>query len=108
MADSKTFRTLALSFPGTTEAPHFDRAAFKANKKIFATLQEAANIGMVQLSIVDQSVYCAIDNEMIYPVPGGWGLKGSTYIALKKIKKTLLKEVMKVAYDKVMSKVPKK
>ena len=100
MSNSKTFRELALSFPDVTEAKHFDRAAFKA-KKIFATLQEEANIGMLQLSPIDQSLYCKIDAEIIYPVPGGWGLKGATYIDLKKIKKPLLKEMMTIAYKKI-------
>ncbi len=106
MADSKTFRQLALSFPDTIEAPHFDRAAFKANKRIFATLQEAAHIGMAQLTPADQYVYCAAD-QAVYPVPGGWGLKGSTYIDLKKIKKSLLKEILTVAYETVMAKKKK-
>ena len=100
MSNSKTFKELALSFPGVTEAKHFNRTAFKV-KKIFATLQEEANIGMIQLSPVEQSLYCKIDMEVIYPVPGGWGLKGATYIDLKKIKKPLLKEIMAIGYKKV-------
>jgi hypothetical protein len=103
MADSKTFRDLALAFADVTEAPHFNKAAFKVNKKIFATLQEEANIGMVQLTPAEQSLYCKVD-PAIYPVPGGWGLKGSTYINLKKIKKTLLKEMLLIAYTDKLKK----
>ena len=35
-----TFRQMALSLPGAVELPHFDRASFRVNKKIFATLDE--------------------------------------------------------------------
>jgi hypothetical protein len=35
---------------------------------------------------------------MIYPVPGGWGTKGATYIELIKVKKTLLKDALLTAY----------
>ena len=99
MADSKTFRELALSFTGVTEAPHFNKAAFKV-KKIFATLQEDEGIGMIQLSAEEQSLYCKVDPAVIYPVPGGWGWKGATYIRLAKIKKPLLKEMMAIAYKR--------
>ncbi|MFN2458948.1 MAG: hypothetical protein ABR502_12175, partial [Chitinophagaceae bacterium] len=47
---TEQFRTLALSFPGTIEAPHFDRRAFKGiNKRIFATLHEETATGNVNL-----------------------------------------------------------
>lgn len=106
MASSNIFRELALSMESVIEMPHFNRTAFKTNKKIFATLQDDAGIGMVQLSPASQSVYCAVDSAAIYPVPGGWGVKGSTYIDLKKIKKPLLKEMLSMAYNKAAT--PKK
>jgi len=37
MTSSSDFRAIALSLVGTTEAPHFDRAAFKV-ARIYATL----------------------------------------------------------------------
>jgi hypothetical protein len=38
MATAKDFRRIALSLPGTTEAPQFDRTAFKV-ARIYATLK---------------------------------------------------------------------
>ena len=40
-------RRLALALPGAIEAPHFDSASFRVNKKIFATLGEAAGRAVV-------------------------------------------------------------
>ncbi|MGD9769345.1 MAG: hypothetical protein AB7U62_17055 [Pseudolabrys sp.] len=37
MATAAQLRKIALSLDGTTEAPHFDRAAFKV-KRIYVTL----------------------------------------------------------------------
>ena len=108
MADSSSFRQLALSFADVSEAPHFEKAAFKANKKIFATLQEEKNIAMIKLSPADQYVFCSADKIAIYPVPGGWGLKGATYVDLKKVKKSLLKEMLTIAYKSVTTKPSKK
>lgn len=53
------------------------------------------------LSPKDQSVYCLIDSSVIYPVPNKWGLKGSTYVVLKKVKKEILFEMLCTAYCKV-------
>jgi hypothetical protein len=98
MVTNEIFRQMALSFSETAELPHFDRASFRVNKKIFCTLLEKESLAMVKLSPLDQSVFCAFDRTVIYPVPGGWGLKGATYINLQKVKKTLLKDAMTVAY----------
>ena len=98
MVNINTFRQMALSFPETVELPHFDRASFRVNKKIFCTLLEKDALAMVKLSLVDQSVFCAFDKTVIYPVPGGWGKQGATYIDLKKVKKAMLKDAMTVAY----------
>ena len=100
----ETFRQMALAFPDVVELPHFDRASFRINKKIFATLLEKDSLAMVKLSALDQSVFCAFDKTIIYPVPGGWGLKGATYINLKKIKKAMLKDALTVAYSTVPGK----
>ena len=37
MATAADLRRIALSLPGTTEAPHFDRTAFKV-RRIYATV----------------------------------------------------------------------
>ena len=104
MVTVETFRQMALAFPDVVELPHFDRASFRINKKIFATLLEKDSLAMVKLSALDQSVFCAFDKTIIYPVPGGWGLKGATYINLKKIKKAMLKDALTVAYSMVAGK----
>jgi hypothetical protein len=56
---------------------------------------------MVKLSLTDQSVFCSYDNSIIYPVPGGWGRQGSTFIELKKIKKGMLKDALTTAFCNV-------
>ena len=105
MPGPKTFRQLALACPETVELPHFDKASFRVNKKIFATLSEEKNLGMLMLTPEEQYVYCKFDPEAFAPVPGKWGLKGCTHVHLKKVKNTVLKEAMEAAY---MGKVRKK
>ena len=101
MVDIETFRLLALSFPGAEEQPHFHLASFRLGKKIFATLHEKDNRVMLQLPLVEQSVFCSYGEVVFFPVPGGWGQKGATFVDLGKVRKDMLKDALKVAYERL-------
>ena len=98
MVSINTARQLALSLPEATEQPHFHLSSFRVKNKIFSTLWEADKKLMVRLSLVDQSVFCVIDKNIIYPVPGGWGRQGATFIELSKAKKQIVKEALTCAW----------
>jgi predicted DNA-binding protein (MmcQ/YjbR family) len=104
MVSIEAFKNLALSLPEVSEAPHFEKTSFRINRKIFATLDEKQHIACVMLSLIDQSVFCAYDETIIYPVPNKWGQKGATFINLKKIRKTMLKDALQQSYDLVSAK----
>lgn len=97
----EAFRKIALSLPGVCELPHFDRASFRVGKRIFATLSEKENRAMLKLSLVSQSVYCSYDPGIFFPVPGGWGKKGATYVDLASLKAGIGKEAIKTAYNEL-------
>lgn len=97
------FKTLALSLPGVLEQPHFEKTSFRTRKKIFATVSESNHLACVKLSPIDQSVFCAFDKTIIYPVNNKWGKQGWTFVELKKIKKNMLKDLLKTAYTEVTS-----
>ncbi|MEO6230378.1 MAG: MmcQ/YjbR family DNA-binding protein [Ferruginibacter sp.] len=107
MADIKSFKTIALSFPGSIEMPHFEKTSFRANKKIFATLDQQHKVGCVKLNEIDQSVFCAIDKLLIYPVKNKWGKNGWTLIDLTRIDKRLLKEILATAFNAINKKPTK-
>ena len=98
MVSIETVRQLALSFPETDEHPHFDRQAFRVKKKIFATLSEKDMTVSLKLTLMDQSVFCAFDTTVIYPVAGGWGRMGFTLVNLKKVKKIMFKDALTTAW----------
>ena len=99
MVSNNVFTQLASAFPAIEILPHFHKISFRLKKKIFATFDEKHSIAMVKLSLIDQSVFCAFDKNVIYPVPGQWGQQGATYINLKKIKKVILKDALTCAYN---------
>ena len=99
------FRKLALSFEGTEENPHFDRAAFKVTgKRIFATLHRKSKTVNLKLSVVDQSVFCDYGQQAVYPVPNKWGLQGWTTIELEKAPRELIQDALETAYREILSK----
>lgn len=103
MVTIKRFKELVLSFPEVVEQPHFDKVAYKIRgKRIFATLSPENLLVCAKLSLVDQSVFCSFDKAVFFPVDNKWGLQGYTYINLKKVRTSMLKEALTTAYQDVL------
>jgi hypothetical protein len=98
MVNIETFKQLALSFPGVEEQPHFEKTSFRVKKKILATHAADSHVICVKLTEVDQSVFCAFDKTIIYPVANKWGKQGWTLVDLKKVRKDMLKDLLTTAY----------
>jgi hypothetical protein len=91
----------ALELPEVEEKPHFHLTSFRVKNKIFATIHADKNYMMVKLSPIDQSVFCSYNKEVIFPVPGGWGKQGATFINLKKVRKTMFLDALTTAWKTV-------
>jgi hypothetical protein len=91
-------RKAALALPEVEEKPHFHLTSFRVKNKIFATIHADKNYVMVKLTLIDQSVFCTYNKEVIFPVPGGWGKKGATFINLKKVKRSMLVDALTTAW----------
>jgi hypothetical protein len=102
----KSFRELALSFPGTEECVHFDRVGFRITKKrMFSTYLASDNTANVFLTAPEQAVFCKM-SAGIYPVPNKWGEKGATTFELDKVPVEIVREALLSAYNEVLR--PKK
>lgn len=109
MVSVNAARKLALSFPGTEENPHFDRAAFKViGKKIFASLHEVQKTVNVVLTPADQAEFCSLGKDAVYPIPNKWGLQGWTTFDLAKVDEDLLSAALHTAYTNVIEQKKKK
>ncbi|MGV3632554.1 MAG: MmcQ/YjbR family DNA-binding protein [Bacteroidota bacterium] len=98
MVSTATVTQWALSFPETTEEPHFEKTSFRVRKKIFATLDPEKQIACLKFTEVDQGVFITLDPEAIYPVPNKWGKRGWTLIRLEKVQQDLFQEALRTAY----------
>ncbi|MES2591768.1 MAG: MmcQ/YjbR family DNA-binding protein [Bacteroidota bacterium] len=101
MVTIETARKLALAFEEAEEQPHFEKPSFRIKKKIFATLDLKQNLACLKLTEIEQSVFSAFDNSIIYPVPNAWGKQGWTFFDLKKIRKDMFKDALTTAYCNV-------
>lgn len=107
MADTETFRQLALAFPGVTEQPHFEATSFRINGKIFASFEADKARACLKFSLNDQQQFSSFD-KAIYPVDNHWGKSGWTYIDIQKIREELLADALRSAYNEVAQSKPKK
>jgi hypothetical protein len=98
MVSIETFSRLALAFEQTIQAAHFEKISFRVNKKIFATLDISKKKAVLKLPAIEQSVFCAYDKTIIYPVHGKWGLQGWTIVELNKVGKNMLNDALTISY----------
>jgi len=97
MATGKDLRRIALALPGTTLAPHFDRAAFKV-ARIYATLAADGCTANLKLTPDEQALKCATAPEGFAPVPGGWGSQGWTTATLAALTTAELEAALETAW----------
>ncbi len=81
MATAKDFRDAALSLEGTSEAPHFDRRAFKA-RRIYATLAADELTANIRFPPEEQAFRCEAQPDAYRPIPNKWGAAGWTIATL--------------------------
>lgn len=96
--------SFALTFPETSESPHFEKTSFRVRKKIFATMNKEKMNLVVKLSAIDQSVFCDMLSDSVQPVQGGWGKKGWTSIDINTITEESLQDLLTTAYKEVAPK----
>ena len=89
-------RKIASGFPEVIEEPHFEKTSFRVKKKIFVTCN--GHQAFIKLSGIDQSVFCSVDRQIIYPVDNKWGKQGWTIIEMTRIDKDLFNDAIITAY----------
>jgi hypothetical protein len=97
MATGKDLRRMALALEGTTEAPHFERAAFKA-ARIYVTLAPDGRSANFKFTPDEQEFKCMLAPEAFMPVPNAWGKQGWTTATLSKLSAAELKAALEMAW----------
>ena len=98
MATGGDLRRIALSLDGTTEAPHFDRAAFKVGC-IYVTLASDSRTANIKFTPEEQEFKCMLAPGAFTPVPNAWGKQGWTTLSLAALGVAELKNALETAWQ---------
>lgn len=103
MTNGSDLRRIALSLPGTSEAAHFDRAAFKVNR-IFATLAADGATANLKFTPDEQEFKCQLAPEVFAAIDNGWGRQGWTTIHLAAASESELRAALEMAHAHAVGK----
>jgi hypothetical protein len=107
MADAADLRRIALAMPGTTEAPHFDRAAFRVDR-IYVTLAGDGLSANFKFSPDEQEFKCQLAPEVFSPIDNAWGRQGWTTATLAAATEDDLHAALEMAHTHAVGKPKRK
>ena len=103
MATSDDLKRIALSLEGTTEAPHFNRTAFKVARN-FATMPGDGLTANLKLTPDEQEMKCLLAPEAFAPVPNAWGARGWTTMTLAPLNVDEVRDALEMAWRHALPK----
>ena len=107
MADAADLRRMAMGLSGTSEAPHFDRAAFKVDR-IYVTLAADGLTANFKFTPDEQDFKCHLAPEIFAPIDNAWGRQGWTIATLKAATQDDLRLALETAYAHAVGKPKRK
>jgi hypothetical protein len=97
LASGDDFRRIALSLEGVSEAPHFDRAAFRV-ARIFATLAADGQSANFKFTPDEQEFKAMLAPEAFSPLDNAWGRRGWTVARLSALSEADLRAALEMAW----------
>jgi len=103
MATAEDLRRMALGLAGTTEAPHFDRAAFKV-ARIYVTLAADGRTANFMFTPDEQALKCTTAPDAFAAIPNTWGTRGATTATLANLSAAELESALRTAWTRALPK----
>jgi hypothetical protein len=92
-----------MALEGTSEAPHFDRTAFKA-ARIYVTLAADGRSANFRFTPDEQEFKCMMAPEAFAALPNAWGRQGWTMATLSALSSAELESALETAWRHATSK----
>lgn len=96
---AQAFRQIALALEGAVESVHMGHPDFRVGKRIFASLHQENQFGMVKLTPDQQSSFIEDYPVAFAPEAGAWGRSGCTRVTLKAVDEDILGEALTLAWQ---------
>ena len=97
MANGEDFRRIALALEGASEAPHFDRMAYRV-ARTFATLAADKQTANIRFAPEEQEFKCMLAPEAFSPLDNAWGRQGWTLAKLSALSEEDLRAALEMAW----------
>jgi len=107
MADADDVFRIARSLEGTTEAPHFDRIAFKVVRTYSTLAADRLSINL-KFTPEEQEFKCLLAPEAFSAIPNGWGRQGWTVAILARLSEDELRAALVMAWEHGRAKAKRK
>lgn len=98
------FRVLALALPEAEEREHMGHPDFRVRGKIFATLAEDDESGVLKLTLDQQEEFVGEGGGPFEALAGAWGMRGWTRVRLAKARKDRVRRAMRAAWENMAPK----
>ena len=98
------FRRIALGMKGAIEGAHMGHPDFRVNNRIFATLHDDREFGMVKLTPDQQEQFTRAHPDTFALESGAWGLAGCTRVRLASVDEEALGEAVTLAWQNIVNK----
>jgi len=96
-------RKLALALEGASEVPHFDRAAFRTPRRMFATMSGDGRDVNFMFDPMLQEHYVAMAPDAFAPLANAWGKQGATRCLLKAVDEATFRSALAAAHARSMA-----
>jgi hypothetical protein len=93
------FRRIAIGMKGAVEGAHMGHPDFRVNGRIFATLHDDGQSGMVKLTPDQQEQIVRDHSGGFAPERGAWGRAGCTRVRLAAVEEDTLGEALTLAWQ---------
>jgi len=99
MPTTRDYRRIVLALDGALESAHMGHPDFRANGRIFATLNHDGSAGFVTLTPDQQKRLLREYPDVFTPAAGAWGRAGSTKVDLAAVDEETLGEALTLAWQ---------
>lgn len=103
MLTGEQFRALALALPGAVEGAHMGHADFRANGRVFASLDAKESVG-VAIVTPSQQRKLRQASPAFAAAAGAWGKAGATKLALADVYADMAAAALSMAWEGAMAK----
>jgi len=107
MLTGEQFRALALALPGAVEGAHMGHADFRANGRVFASLDAKESVG-VAIVTPSQQRKLRQASPAFAAAAGAWGKAGATKVALADVYADMAAAALSMAWEGAMAQEPPK